>query len=174
MSGCRVREASIGVGCISLVLVASGCASSTPALSLDDVVVERIDANVTVALRSSRLSVNYVGSVGEAYERIQWSVEGCIAQCGVIDPETAVAGPVEADWRYHDTVVRLASCLRALGVSIPTLPPRDQFGATVAAGDPWNPVALAMPAAQHERVSAACPNAPSELERRMLVTESER
>jgi hypothetical protein len=131
--------------------------------------VERVDTGVRLARQDIRVSVNYFGSVGDAFERIHWSVEGCVAQYGVIDPDAAVAGPIEADWLYHDTVVRLVPCLRGLGVSIPSLPPRDAFGESVAAGDVWNPVALAVPIAQHERVSAVCPSSSSELERQILA-----
>ena len=135
--------------------------------------VERIDAGVGIAQQGGRVSVNYFGSVGDTYERIRWSVEGCVAQYGIIDAEAVVAGPVEADWLYDDTVVRLIPCLRALGISTPSVPPRAEFAASVAAGDPWYPVSLAVPAAQHDRVSAVCPSAPRELERRMLATGAE-
>ncbi len=136
--------------------------------------VERLDAEVSLALQASRVSVNYFGSAGDTYERIQLSIEGCVAQYGLADAEGLVAGPVEAGWLYHDTVVRLIPCLRGLGVTTPSLPASDDFAVSVAAGDPWNPVALVVPAAQEDRVSAVCPSAPSELERRIRATGSGR
>ncbi len=129
--------------------------------------VERIDAGVSIALEGNSPGVTYFGTVGDVYDRIHWSMEGCIAQYGLVEADAVAPGPVEARWLYTDTIARLVPCLRGLGVSVPSVPHLDAFARSVAAGTPWNPVALAVPTADHDRVSALCPSSPGELERRM-------
>lgn len=129
--------------------------------------VERVDAGVSIALDSPTVGVTYFGTVGDVHDRIHWVREGCIAQYGLEDAVAVAPGPVEARWLYNDTVMRLVPCLRGLGLSVPSVPRSDAFARSVAAGAPWNPVALAAPAADHARVSALCPSSTNELERRI-------
>jgi len=129
--------------------------------------VERFNDSVRVTQQDGGIGVSYFGVVGDSYDRIRWTIEGCTAQYGIVSEERPAPGPVEVAWLYDDTVSRLMPCLRGLGVSPPSPPAIDVFARSVAAGQPWNPVELAVAAGHHDRVIAVCPSSVSELERRM-------
>jgi hypothetical protein len=134
--------------------------------------VERINNSVSVAQNDGGLVVSYFGVVGDRYDRIRLILEGCSAQYGVLTDERPAPGPVEIAWLYDDTVTRLMPCLRGLGISPPSPPTIEAFARSVAGGEPWNPVDLAVAIGHHERVTAVCPSSPSELERRMPSAEA--
>lgn len=134
--------------------------------------IESFNDSVRVTRLLGGFGVNYFGVVGDSYERVRWTIEGCMAQYGTAGNDRPEPGPIEIAWLYDDTVSRLLPCLRGLGISSPSTPTMDDFARGVAAGSPWNPVALAVALGHHERVTAVCPSSPGELERRMLAAEA--
>lgn len=121
--------------------------------------IERFDSRLAVARLEGGFTVSYFGVVGENYERIRWTIEGCNAQYGISDPSTVVIpGAVEVAWRYQDATQRVLPCLRRIGVPVPSPPSDIAYNENLGTGREWSPYALAsLDPAAIVRAVALCP-----------------
>lgn len=128
--------------------------------------IQRLDPRLDVARLEGGFTVSYFGTVGESYERIRWTIEGCNAQYGVADPSVMpVAGVVEAAWRYQDATQRVLPCLRRIGVPVPSPPGEVAYVEDLGTGREWSPYALASAdPATIVRAVAICPSSSTVLD----------
>lgn len=131
--------------------------------------IERLDPQLDVSRLEGGFTVNYFGVVGESYERIRWTIEGCNAQFGIDDPSSVpVAGVVEAAWRYQDATQRVLPCLRHIGAPVPSPPAEITYVEHLGTGREWSPYALASTdPAMLVRAVALCPPSVTVLEARL-------